>query len=192
VNSEPERHQNGVAGRIPRRATDIVEDAAAWVLASMALLVALVAVMAGTSTYWDLADRARVETAERTAAQAVLLEPSAPIALADGGYLGPVDVPAQWTGLDGEPRTRTVPLWQPEPSGAEVTLWMDHSGAVVDPPTTVEQAMVDGFLMGFWRLVGGVAVLALGWVLVRRVTGLANARRWARDWAAVEPLWRSR
>jgi hypothetical protein len=36
----------------------------------------------------------------------------------------------------------------------------------------------------------GATVLVVTWLGVRAVTGRFNSRRWEREWARVEPLWR--
>lgn len=187
---EPERRQ-AVAGKMPRRATDIVEIAVAWVLGSAVLVLVVAAVMAAVFTYGHVAERAGTEAAEPTAATAVLLEP-APVVAVESGYQPPVATAARWTGPDGSSRTGLVPVQGPAPAGTEVPVWLDADGAVVDPPVTMLDAIMAAFFTGFGVMVGGTSLLVLGWLLVRRVTSRANDRRWEREWAAVGPLWSGR
>ena len=75
-----ERQRHSRPARLPRRATDRVEDLVAWMLITLALLTAVVAATLALRLYDAGMSRAAAETRERTQLQAVLLE-QAPYAL---------------------------------------------------------------------------------------------------------------
>ncbi|OLT13725.1 hypothetical protein BJF78_21255 [Pseudonocardia sp. CNS-139] len=179
------------AGRPPRRVTDVVEDVVAWVLTGAVLMVVAAAVLAGTTVHAQAAEQAREESAGRTAVRGVLLE-DVPATSLDDGYQPPVDAGVRWTGPDGASRTGVVEVSGPAPAGSAATVWLDASGAVVDPPRTAFEAVAAGILAGLCVLGAGAGVLAAVWMLAREAVGRANARRWTREWAQVEPRWSGR
>ncbi|NUT99221.1 MAG: hypothetical protein HOY78_45175, partial [Saccharothrix sp.] len=76
------------------------------------------------------------------------------------------------------------------PAGTTVPIWVDAAGDPADPPLTA------GGAVG-----GAIAVAAVVWLLfaafpaalcvgLRLVRNRINDRRWTREWAVVEPLWR--
>ena len=69
-----QERQPSRTGRLPRRSTDRVEDAAAWVLTAAALFVLLGAVLGGVGVYGGAVDRVRTAAQERTSVAAVLVD----------------------------------------------------------------------------------------------------------------------
>ena len=100
-----------------------------------------------------------------------------------------IGVEAQWVGPDGVRRTGIVPVTAATPAGSEVTVWLDRSGAAVDPPPAGADAVVAGIFTGIAVLAVGASVLGGVWLLVRRGIDKLNARRWAREWADIGPEW---
>jgi hypothetical protein len=169
--------------RMPRRWTDVAEDAAAWALIVLSLLTVLAATVVGLGTLGDTARQERA--AAGTPATATVLESVPMLALEQPSS----DVPARWTGPDGEPRTGIVTVVAGTKAGDGVPIWTDPAGARVPSPRTQLDAVGAAFLSGFAVLIAGEAMCGGGWLLVLRVTAAANARRWAREWAAVGPSW---
>ena len=77
VQPSQERQPSRTA-RLPRRVTDRVEDAVAWVLTAAALFVLLGAVLGGVGVYGDAVDRAHTAAHERTPVAAVLMDAPVP------------------------------------------------------------------------------------------------------------------
>ena len=171
--------------RMPRRWTDVAEDAAAWALIVLSLLTVLVATLVGLGTFGDTARKARAEAGTQTMVTATVLESVPMLALEQP----PSDVPARWTGPDGEPRTGIVTVVAGTEAGDEVPIWVDRTGVRVPPPQAQLDAAGAAFLSGFAVLIAGETLCGGGWLLVRRVTAAANARRWAREWDTVGPSW---
>jgi hypothetical protein len=173
------------ADRMPRRWTDVAEDAAAWALIVLSLLTVLVATVVGLGTFGETARNAHAEAGTQTMVTATVLESVPMLALEQP----PSDVPARWTGPDGEPRTGIVTVVAGTKAGDEVPMWIDRTGVRVPPPRPQLDAVGAGFLSGFAVLIAGETLCGGGWLLVRRVTAAANARRWAREWDTVGPSW---
>jgi hypothetical protein len=171
--------------RPPRRWTDRLEDAAAWVLIAAALLVLLAAV-ALTATMMDHGTaRAAAESAARARTGAVLLDPAPALP----GRNGVKMMPARWTAPDGRTASGLVAAPSGAPAGAMVTVWVDRSGSLVTPPLTQLDAVLSGVVSGLLVLaVGGLGVAA-AWAGVRAWIGTRNAAAWEREWAGVEPVW---
>ncbi|WP_433284147.1 Rv1733c family protein [Pseudonocardia sp. CA-142604] len=173
---------------MPRRITDLVEDAVTWMLIAAALLLLVAAMVAGVIAHGRLAERALAEGQERTRVTATVLETS-PLFVSDSGYHPRVAVEATWVGLGGEHRTGRVPATAGTPVGSEVAVWLDHNGTVVEPPPTGFEVVAAGVLTGVGVLLLGGSVLALIWVRVKRAINAANARHWDREWDDIGPKW---
>jgi hypothetical protein len=174
------------------RVADRVEDAVAWLLASLALLVVVIAYGVGTAGHADVLERARTEASQRFAVRAVLLEPSGVMPAADGIPVIPQEVRARWTSAGGAAVTGTISVTVRGPAGAEVPLWVDRAGQVVKPPQTAAGAVITGWARGVGTALFGWCALLLVWWAVRRSVAARNAAGWDRDWARVEPAWSGR
>jgi hypothetical protein len=177
-----------------KRTSDRVEFASRLVLALVLLLAAPAGELAGAAGYSAALSAAHAQAAARSEATATLLA-DPPDARARRG-LTPVapwaPVPASWTGPDGVPRTGTVQADARMRAGTQVTVWVDRAGRVVPAPLTGQEAAVQGLVTGLLTVIAVATAGACGhagvlWLLARR-----RLRRWADDWAAVEPQWVSR
>jgi hypothetical protein len=179
----------------PTRPADRLEDVAAWVLMSLALLTVLAAVVVGRSAF-DVA-LTRGHVAGATPVRAVLLADAVPTPAAGTGApdSSPMPsrlVPVAWTGSDGVERTAELAVPAPMPAGTEVTMWLNGDRQPTTGAAARPQAMVFGIGVGrtvatfFW------ALLAVAWGAVQRISAACHAAAWAREWARVEPLWSRR
>lgn len=187
--NEQKRHVDDT--EMPRRRTDLVEDAVTWMLLSASLLLLVAAMVTGVIAHGRVAERALAEAQERTRVTATVLETS-PLVPSDSGYQPRVPVEATWVGLDGEQRTGRVPVTGGTPAGSEVAVWLDRDGTVVEPPPTGFEVVAAGVLTGVGVLLLGGSVLVLIWVRVKRAINAANARRWDREWDDIGPKWTDR
>jgi hypothetical protein len=172
--------------RLPRRATDRVEDLVAWVLTAGALLVVVIAVVAGLAVHGREVELG-IDSASQ--ARAVLLEDAA-VMTGDYSMYRVVEVPARWTDRAGQEHTGAVLMTRSAPAGTEVDVWIDATGKITARPLHQVNPVFRGVVAAIAVLCLGAAVLVAAWLGVRRVTGLFNSRRWAREWARVEPTWR--
>ncbi|WP_238421546.1 hypothetical protein [Gordonia sp. 'Campus'] len=92
------------------------------------------------------------------------------------------DTTVAWKGPDGRRLTATVPADRLDSPGRVRIVWIDDAGAVVPPPLTNADAVVEGIVAG-----AAVAMLvALGWwgasALVRAAADRHRSRRWDAAW----------
>lgn len=178
------------AGRRPgRRFTDLVEDLAAWVLTAAGAFLVVAAVAGGTAAHGETVQRARAEHATRTATEAVLLADAPVLAGVRDSAPAVARVEVAWSAADGTSRTGLVQVPAGTPAGRTVTVWLDRDGDLTTPPLDEAGAVMVGGVVATGVLMLGGAVIGSCWGGVRFLTGRANARRWEREWARVEPEW---
>ena len=187
MRSEPERPS--AVSRLPRRATDRVEDAVAWVLMVAALLLVVVAGVTGLGVYGAESARAELESGTRSPVRAVLLE-DAQLVAGDLGERLPVRVPARWTDRNGLEHSGIVDVAYPKSAGTEIEVWVDAGGEIVSRPVRPLNAVIGGITSSFGVLCAGGTLLVAMWFGVRRLTARRNSRHWERAWEQVEPRWR--
>ena len=191
--SRPSRAQRISSRRIPKRGTDWLEDAAAWVLSSLSLLGVAIALMVGLQVHGSLMERAALESTARTPVRAVLLADAPVVPDADDQQTGPiVQVPVRWVDTDGTVRTDEASVNGLPRTGDTVQVWADRSHHLVPPPTNPDDATAAGIVAAGITLFLSIAGLMVAWVGVRHFTFTRNYVRWAREWAEVEPLWSGR
>jgi len=175
----------------PRRRTDLVEDAAAWLLAAVALFILLLAVWGGAGVYADSLDQSRIEHEQRTQVEALLLDDPPP------GYREADSDGVAWRSVrfadtSGNERVTDVPVTGRLPAGGTVRLRVDRDGRVMPAPFTQTDAMVIGATTGIGITALGAAVLTSTWFGLRRLLDVHNGVAWDREWAQIEPVWSGR
>lgn len=179
--------------RVPARPAERVYDLTVWVLITLAMFTAVLAVAAGVGAHDEVEQRARAEAAERRPVQAVLLADAEVFPAADGySEPRPVLVEARWTAADGGPRTGAVLVYSHLRAGSVVPAWVDAAERVVPAPPRAGAPVTAAVLRGSLILIGGWAVLVAAGLLVRRWCEGRNLEEWAREWARVEPRWSGR
>ena len=179
--------------RIPRRGTDWLEDAAAWVLISLGLIGAALSIIAGMQVHGSLLERAQLESSARTPVRAVLLQDAPVIPSADDQENGPmVQVPVRWVDTDGTERVDEATVSGLPRAGDTVRLWADRDHHLVPPPTNADDAAAAGVVAAGISLFLSVALLLVLWCGVRHYAFTRNRARWEREWAEVEPRWSGR
>ena len=174
-----------------RRGSDRVE-ARCGALLFLALLVAgpVLAWWAGRATYVEDVRLREWESRHRFAAEAVLLEPSAPAGTAEDTSPLVVNVVARarWTAPDGSRQVGNLPVSPGVAAGTSVPIWMDERGKVTGPPSRRVPAMEAGTVAAAVLL--GVATLLAG--LRAALIALLDRHRmrsWQAEWLRVEPSW---
>jgi len=175
-----------------RRSSDRVEFAArvAFVLAVLASLVAAV-VVAG-STYAQARADGAVQADDRHQGQARLVE-DAPDPVHDT-WDGPVRVSADavWTSPAGVDHPVTVRVPPGVLAGHDVTIWVDRAGDPTPAPLTSGDAVGLAVSDALGIAVAGSVSAFLVFCVSRFLLDRQRDRRWASDWAAVEPDWANR
>ncbi|MBL8926551.1 MAG: hypothetical protein JNM77_09940 [Pseudonocardia sp.] len=176
------------AGPLPRRSTDRVEDAAAWLLTAAALFLMLGAVFVGVGLHADTVDRGRSAAQDRTPVAAVLVD--APVPFVPAGWV--TTRSARYVDAVGGEQDISVQVAGWPPAGVTVQAWLDRDGRVVDAPSTPADAVVVGTSAGVGTAIVGLVVLGVAWLGLRRWLDHRNAVGWAREWYRVELEWSGR
>ena len=187
MRSDP--HSAPAKGKMPRRSTDHFEDAVAWVLMSLGLVLLLIAVMTGVGTRAGVIERAEAVRTTHTEVVATLLADAPVLPTPDGAAARQLWARAGWVGTDGAHREDMVLVRAGAPVGTAVTVWVDREGRIGPIPTSNTEALLAGMLTGIFTLLVGGFVLCGIWVAARRVTLACNIRRWEREWARIGPEW---
>lgn len=175
--------------RLPRRPTDRVEDLVAWLLSAAALLVVVSACLTGVTVHGREAARTDDGRGSVSPVRAVLLE-DVTVPTGDYGAHGLATVPARWTDHRGLEHTDAVVVTRSARAGTEVAVWIDATGRITPPPLRPVNPVVGGIAAAVGVMCAGATLLGGIWLGVCFVTARMNSRRWERDWARVEPLWR--
>jgi hypothetical protein len=174
-----------------RRGTDRVEDALAWLLTALGMIVLIGAVTIGVGVYTQSMDRSRAHPADRLQATAVLLV-DASDRVADQGSAAPfARVPARWTDSVGRQHEDEVLARSHSRAGDQVSIWLDRDGDLASPPGSPLSAALDGLVIGIVMLGLGCILIAAVWIGLRRIIFQHNIRAWEREWARVGPGWTS-
>jgi len=135
------------------------------------------------------------EAADRSRTRAVVLTDAPSPARISGEYsvtLATVPVPAVWAAPGGATQQGVVMVDPGTRTGAVVPIWVDREGALTPPPLDPVGIPDSAAAVGALPMIGLPVVV---WLLYALLCGVLNAhreRRWAEDWAAVEPKWNSR
>jgi hypothetical protein len=192
----PERPWHGRSSQLLRRRTDRIENATAWLLTVVGLLVVVLAVGTGMRLYGESVEGNTAEAAYRTQVEAVLLAPASPeIAMDRGREPGPpvpVPVPARYTTTDGVEHIADVWITASRPARATVPIWVDRAGAVTTEPSPHAEALREATIGALQIGVAGLLVVVGMWALMHRGVRRANLMRWDREWEQVESQWSRR
>ncbi|CCH88203.1 conserved exported protein of unknown function [Modestobacter italicus] len=171
------------------RASDRIEQLARVLLVCALALTFPVTLLVASTTHARALAEGRAQSLERHQVDAVLV--GEPVA-------GPADAPrtpratAVWRGPSGAEHTGLVPVPDGTAAGATVPVWVDRAGDLTTRPLDEDGAagQAAGMAVGTFLL---VPALALGvHVVLRAALDRSRLRRWAADWAVVEPLWARR
>jgi hypothetical protein len=177
-----------------KRSSDRVQVAGRIVLVVSVLIAPSLAVAAGTAATAHYESVAASQWEERSRVTAVLLEDppdTAPRSYGAGGgtELPTVLVRASWPLPEGGSREGRVPVPPQASAGTQVPVWIDREGRLTTAP--LDRARIaDWEVMTAALPLFGVPLLT--WTLYAVLCAVLDARRqrrWARDWAAVEPSW---
>ncbi|MCU1626674.1 MAG: hypothetical protein JWP64_1623 [Pseudonocardia sp.] len=176
--------------RLPRRRSDRLDDAVAWLVCSLALLTVLGAIVLGIVVHGHMAEQSRLQAADRQPVEVVLTE-DVPLAASDGTT---VTVPTQvrWTGQDGIERTGIAQVKGPRPAGSTVQAWTTDDGRLVHAPLTATEALLTALVGGLVAALASASVVAVVAQLAGRWTTAVHAAEWEREWERIEPRWTNR
>jgi hypothetical protein len=172
-----------------RRRTDCVEDALAWLLTALGLIVLIGAVTVGVSVFTQSMDRSQSHPPNRVRATAVLLVDASDRMAGEGPAGTYARVPARWTDSIGRQHEDEVLARMHSRAGDYVPIWLDRDGDLTSPPGSQLSAAIDGLLIAIVVLGLGCSLIAALWIGLRRIIFNHNTRAWEREWARVGPEW---
>jgi hypothetical protein len=170
-----------------RRASDRAE---AWIRAGLLVIFLTAGPMAAlTAGQWTAHATGPGTSGQPHAVQAILLQSATATAVPAAAVHGAqVWVRARWESAGGSARTGEVPAPAGARAGTAVTIWLNASGRVTDPPQRGEFAIAAVIIAVMTLAVTALALL----VVLRLVQCFLNWRRlaaWEAAWRATGPRW---
>ncbi|MFD8093559.1 Rv1733c family protein [Streptomyces malaysiensis] len=98
----------------------------------------------------------------------------------------------RWVADDGKRHTGTATLADGGDSGDEVRVWVNHEGALAQPPSSPSTARTMGWFTGCLTAAAVAAAALTGRARVRRALDRGRYARWEAEWKVVEPAWSGR
>ncbi|MFI2206369.1 hypothetical protein ACH47Z_37505 [Streptomyces sp. NPDC020192] len=174
-----------------RRRSDVVE---AWTVLVVAVLLFVVAPLAGVAAGLHAHDQARAfaaaARAERHQVRAVVIgDPPRQVSAAEGDRRPPYRAEVRWT----EPGRGTRTAWTRVPAGTRtgdtVSVWFDARGRGVAPPPGDAAVWQHSVTIGVCAAGGSAAVVLFGYAVERRIALRRRMAEWEREWARTGPRW---
>lgn len=176
-----------------RRRSDVVE---AWTVLAVAVLLLVVAPLAGVVAAWwahdDARTSAREQRADRRQIRAEVVGKSSDALPTAQGGRQLTKVTVRWTEPDGGLRTATARVPVGTRTGDTVGVWLDSRGRSVTPPPDGTAIWQHTVTIGICAAGGAAAVILLGHAAVRRAAMRRRLAEWEREWARTEPQWTGR
>jgi hypothetical protein len=155
------------------------------VLVGVLLSAVAIALAVATASYTQARSEADAQAAERRQVNAELMDDAS---VSEGDpYIG--HATARWTGPSGVLHTDVIPVDARAKAGSTHAIWIDSSGERTTRP--LSDADVSGRTVGIAVLTYlCISIAAIGaYLLLRRQLDRSRSRRWAAEWAVVEPTW---
>ena len=170
-----------------KRTSDRLELLARILLTTVLLSAVAIALAVATASYTQARSEAEAQAAERQQVIAELVEDAS---VPQGGAADAPSVgraTASWTGPSGVLDEEAIPVAVQAKAGSTHTIWIDRNGYRTTRP--LSDADVAGRTVGVAVLTYlGISLAAIGaYLLFRRELDRSRSRRWAAEWAAVEP-----
>jgi hypothetical protein len=172
-----------------KRSSDRWEFLPRVLLACCLLAAAPISLAVATAAYTQARDEAAIEAADRHSVPARLLE-DGPVPAGDAWENGAkAQGNAVWTDPAGTQQRGTVTVPFGVKAGRVVSVWYDEDGDRTAPPMGAGDVSGRAVGQGSGTFVM-LCVMASGAHLRFRVLlDRSRSRRWAADWASVEPVW---
>jgi hypothetical protein len=175
-----------------KRTSDRLEVLARVLLICSVLTAVPIALTVASETHMRAERQAIAESTARHQADATLLED---VPWTEGGAEGGVaksSASAVWTGPDGTERKGHVMATAGAKAGSTVSVWLDAQGDRTTQPLSAGEAMARGVSWALLTLLAASGLAFLGHLSFRTALNRSRLRRWAREWATVEPGWTHR
>jgi hypothetical protein len=172
-----------------KRTSDRLEALARILLVFVLLMGIAVALAVATATYTQRRSEATAQAADRHRVSAELLENASLPTAASEDIADVGQAPVVWTAPSGVERQAVVSVPIRAKAGSNLFIWVDRDGDRTPPP--LDDGDVATVAVGYALLTYlGISVGAVvAYRLFRNLLERSRARRWATEWAAVEPVW---
>jgi hypothetical protein len=172
-----------------KRTSDRLELLARVVLTSVLLSAVAIALAVATASYTQGRSEVATQAAERRQVVAELLEDAVAEKGGAEGASPAGRATAVWTAPSGVERTAAISVPARARAGSTLTIWVDRDGHRTTRP--LSNGDVVGLSAGTALLTYLViSIVAIGaYRLFRRQLDRSRSRRWAAEWAEVEPVW---
>src|SRR4051794_10519435 len=148
-----------------------------------------IALAVGSAAHARARSQAVTESAARHQQDARLLEDAVVTSDGTGNTIATAEAEAVWAGPSGERLTGLVPVAAGTKAGSLVPVWLDRAGPRPRQPLGDADVRLRSVGWAVLTLVG-LCVLAVAFYTGFRVAlDRSRSRRWAAEWAAVEPRW---
>ena len=176
------------------RGVDKTEATIVILFVLLALLLVPVMLTLGTVTSTSLAEQSAQQSRSRYETVAVLTRDAPEPGLSARGEVVHRSswVPARWRLPDGTSATGSVKADNGLQAGAQVTVWLDESGRVTEPPLSRTDYVGAGVLVAVLGWLSVVGLLALACWALHHALDRRRYRAWDSEWARVEPDWHDR
>ncbi len=164
---------------------------------AVAVLLLVVAPLAGVAAAWWAHGDARAMVRERQAAlrqvRAEVVERDSRTApLAQSGRHPTATATVRWTDPERGPRTAVARVPPGTGAGEKVDVWLDSRGHSVTPPPGTQAVWQNTVTIGVCTTGGAAVVILFGHTVVRHATMRRRLAEWDREWARTEPAWTGR
>jgi hypothetical protein len=168
-----------------KRGSDRIQVGARALLLALLLAAVAVSLAVATAAATQTRDLADDQAASRHPVTATLLHDAVP----PDGAGSVASVVATWSAPSGGGREGVVHVRTAAEAGTTVTVWVDEDGAITARPLGDADVVARAVGYGVPTLIGCSVLATLGYLGVCALLDRGRMRRWATDWAVVEPVW---
>ena len=172
-----------------KRTSDRLEFLARVVLTSVLLWAVAIALAVATASYAQGRSEVTTQAAEKEQVVAELVDDAA---VQKGGPEGVSDVAqatAVWIAPSGVERTEAISVPAAARAGSSLTIWVDQDGDRTTRPLSSGDVVGSTVGIAFLTYLC-ISMVAVGaYRLFRMQLDRGRSRRWAAEWAVVEPKW---
>jgi hypothetical protein len=171
-----------------KRGSDRVQFAARVLLLILLVTAAPVALAVAGATGSQTRSLANAQAAARHQVGATLLADAPPAGDAAHPELRSA-VRASWTTPSGVEREGIVDVREDTKAGTTVSIWVDRAGNETTRPLGTADVVSRAIGYGVATFLGISTLATVSYLAVRVLLDRHRLRRWAADWAVVEPVW---
>lgn len=172
-----------------KRTSDRLQHLGRILLVCVLLTGVAIALAVATAAYTQGVAKAAAQAATRHQVTAELTEDAKPPAAESSSASGWGTASVTWHDPAGGPHRSVLSVPAGAQAGSTLFVWVDGSGDRTTRPITRGDAVYAGIGYGLVTYLAITAVALTAYRLFRGSLDRGRSRRWATEWAAVEPVW---